>query len=686
MEKVFGKGKDIMMKNESKCLLLTALFAVISLIWCSKSSAQVKKYEIDSLMIVVDGKEADHKEYGPIDTISWNPTTHIHQKRFLPKGLSFRTPHWWQQLYIGLSSGLYGITDKEWQKTNVPVSLSMGYEFNRHSGLRLSSTYVQIPRSNTRQQLQSLGIDLDYTFNLTNYMYGYNPNRIFNFGVVPGIGLIYASRHNEHSLTLKAQLGFHFGLFLGQTTEVYAEPWFGLTDDKVNLSVNNPAAYDILYGLRIGTAVRLRPRSVDCSPDSTNHKPFFEYAQGFALPIGLTVKGKHTVGTSYRISLGEWINPVFGFRIGIAASQYYWDAITEEKTVVDGIQVHPSYQTWYTGANISGRLEIILNPLNFGKNKEGIRDWDLNIGLGAEYGWLIKNGVPGTECGIRKYYYGLTAAPQLLYRFDSRNSFFIEPRVSLVYYNIPYSNTDGSKAYSDKLLNFMAGVRIQPLASWERELFNDKFKKKLWLSASIGTMCQIKPYKLVGDGHFNIDSQVGIAYEFAPLVGLHFRTEYMRFSFNEMLKYNVYDYAEPIEYYALWKKNYNIISLKLSYLLNMNSLLQGYRKHPRMNVFLELGPLFSMNIHRRYSLNEGELAGGDNLAIIDDYAKINNVFGGFGGLLLDFRINDKWSLQAQTELSIYPKTGFLQHFPKNKWSNWALQCSIGAAYHINIKK
>ena len=643
--------------------------------------------EIDSLYLKeVDTLTVNKEGFEIADSVPWNPVGQIHQRRYLPKGEPFRTPYWWQRLYFGLSSGLYGLTDKEWNQTNVPVSLSVGYEFNRHSGLRLSGIYVQIPRSHTRQQLQSVGVDLDYTFNLTNYMYGYDPKRVFNFGLVPGIGLIYASRHDEHSLTLKAQLGLHLGFNLGQTTEVYAEPWFGLTDDKVNLSTNNPAAYDVLYGVRVGAAVRLRPRSGSSIPDSTNHKPFFEYAQGLALPLGLSVKGMHTLGTNYHLSIGEWINPVFGLRLGFAASQYYWDAVAESSTMIDGIQVHPAYKTWYTGANISGRLEVLLNPLNFGKHKEGTRAWDLNIGLGAEFGWLMKNGVPGTPYGIRKYYYGLTAAPQVLYRFDSRNSFFLEPRITLINYSIPYSNTDGSKAYSDKVLTFAAGVRIQPLARWERQTPHDEFQKKMWISASVGAMRQFQPKKILGEGHFNASAQVGVAYEFAPLVGLRFRTEYLHYGFNEKLSYMVYDFTEPIEYSALWNKTYNLLSLKLGYLLNINSLIQGYRDRRRMNVYLELGPMFGMNIHRHYALNEGELAGGTNLAIIDKHGGVNNAFGGFGNLMADFRINDTWSLQAQTEMSIYANPNFLRHHFQGTWGNWALHFSLGAAYHFNFNK
>ena len=613
-------------------------------------------------------------------------TEHIHQRRYLPKGEPFRTPHRWQQLYFGLSSGLYGLTDKEWKQTNVPVALSLGYEFNRHSGLRLSGTYVQIPRKHTRADLQSFGVDLDYMFNLTNYLYGYNPRRVFNFGLVPGIGFIYARRHNEHSATLKAQLGLHLGFFLGQTTELYAEPWFGLTDDKVNLSTNNPAAYDVLYGLRVGAAVRLRPHNRSNIPDSTNHKPFFEFSQGLIVPLDLAKHSTHTLGTGYQVSIGEWINPAFGLRLGFAGSQFYWDAIPTKEVVVDGIQVHSSYDRWQSGAYLAGRLEALFNPLNFGRHREGQRTVDLNIALGAELGWLIKYGVPKAADGLKKYYYGLTAAPQVLYRFDPRNSIFVEPRLTLINYSVPYSNSDGSKAYSDKIITVHAGVRIQPLARWERPAKPGDFHPRLWISAAAGAMRHIHPNKLLGDGHFNASLQVGAAYEFGRMAGLRLRAEYLRYGFNQRQGYYVHDFGDPIKYTAMFRNTYNFLSAKLGYLLNMNTLLQGYQERRRMNIFLEAGPMYSWNLHRNYQFNEGELPAGEDISVIDNFSHINNSFGIFGSVLADVRVNDNWSVQAQTEMSVHTRTNFFNRGFAAAMGNWSIQLSLGAAYQIPLNK
>ena len=614
------------------------------------------------------------------------PTDLIHQRRYLPKGEDFPTPHAWQQLFFSLSSGLYGLTDKEWQRTNVPVSLSLGYEFSRCSALRLSGTYVQIPREQTRLDLHSLGADLDYMFNVTNYLHGYQPERYhLNFGIVPGVGFIYSSRQNEKSLAWKAHLGLHLGYNFGRSAEVFIEPWFGLTDDKVNLSVNNPAAYDVLYGVRVGATVRLRPRSATGEPDSTNHRPFFEFSQGWVIPLDMGSYSTHTHGTGYQVSIGEWISPSFGLRLGFAGSQYYWDVIPQKHVVIDNIQVHPDIDSWQSAAYMAARLEALFNPLNMtrrGREREARRKVDFNIALGAELGWLIKYGVPRAPEGLKKYYYGLTAAPQILYSFSRRSQLFIEPRITLVNYSIPYSNSDDSKAYSDKVFSVNAGVRIQPLTPKERVLRNAEFTRQLWVTAGVGATRQIRPQKVLGPSQFNGAAQLGFAAEFAPLLGLRLRGEYLRYGFAQQMSYMVYDFPTPIKYSALWNTTYHLLTLKLGYMLSVNNLLQGYDADRRMNVYLELGPMYGWNLKRQYAFCEGELPGGEDIKIIDPHVKIKNSFGAYGNILADFRINNRWSVQAETGMSFYFRQNFLYPSFAAPLNNWLIQLSVGAAYKI----
>ena len=653
---------------------------------CWPIQGALAQNEIDSLYRMnIDTVDVDTLRLVP-DSVPYLPMKYIHQRRYLSKGEPFRTPHAWQRLFFSLSSGLYGLTDKEWQRTNVPVAVSLGYDFSRCSALRLTGTYVQIPREQTRIDLQSFGVDLDYMFNVTNYIHGYQPERYrFNFGIAPGIGLIYAHRQDEKSLSWKAHLGVHFGYNFGRSTEIFLEPWFGLTDDKVNLSVNNPAAYDVLYGVRVGATVRLRPRGSSSEPDSTNHRPFFEFSQGWAIPLDMASYSVHTHGVNYQLSIGEWINPSFGLRLGFAGSQYYWDAFVKDKVVIDDIQVHPTVERWQGATYMAGRLEALFNPLNMsrrGRAKEARRKVDFNIALGAEIGWLIKYGVPRAPNGLKKYYYGLTAAPQLLYSFSRRSQFFVEPRISLINYSIPYSNSDDSKAYSDKIVNVSAGVRIQPLTPKERLQRNSNYERRMWVSAAVGGTKHIHPEKVLGDFHFNASAQLGFAMEFAPLLALRLRGEYLHYGFNEEMSYMVFDYDTPIKYAALWNNTYHLFTLKLGYLLNMNNLLQGFDADRRMNVYLEVGPMYGWNLKRQYTFCEGELSGGADIRLIDPYMNVKSSIGAFGGVLADFRINSHWSVQAETEMGFYLRDHFLNQTFVRPLGGWVIQLSVGAAYKI----
>ncbi|MBR1801273.1 MAG: hypothetical protein IJ767_07285 [Bacteroidaceae bacterium] len=664
------------------------IFLIICLLFCLWPAENiVAQNEIDSLYRMnIDTVNVDTVRLVP-DSVPYLPLKYVHQRRYLPKGEPFRTPHAWQRLYFALSSGLYGLTDKEWQRTNVPVSVSVGYDFNRHSGVRLSGTYVQIPREHTRTDLQSVGADMDYMFNVTNYLHGFHPHRNqFNFGLAPGVGIIYSHRQDEKSLSWKAHLALHFGYTLGYNTEIYAEPWFGLTDDRVNLSVNNPAAYDVLYGVRVGAAIHLRPRSGGEPDTITNHRPFLEFSQGVVIPLDAIAHGTHTLGTDYQVSIGEWINPSFGLRLGFAGSQFYWDAIAEERVVIDDIQVHPAVERWQSAAYMAGRLEALFNPLNMsrrGREREAWRRVDLNIALGAELGWMMKYGVPRAAGGLKKYYYGLTAAPQLLYAVSRRGQLFIEPRITLVNYSIPYSNSDDSKVYSDKVITVNVGARIQPLTPKERALRNADFSRHLWFSAGVMGMKHIHPDKVLGAFQLNGGAQVGAAVELAPLFAVRLRGEYLRYGYSQSRDYMVYDLEQPIKYTALWEHTNHLLTLKLGYLLNMNNLLQGYDASRRMNVYLELGPMYGWNLKRRYAFADGELPGGEDIRVVDPYADVNSSVGAFGSILADFCVTPQWSIQANTEMGFYLADHFLNQTFARPLGGWTIGISLGAAYKLS---
>lgn len=691
----------------------SVVVAVDSLVTDSLPADSLQRKLIDPNLKVDSTKI--NEDQAKAQAIDFDPTKYILQERYLPKiaasvpdSITFRTPHRWQQLYFGLSSGLYGLTDKEWRATNVPVSVFAGYEFNRYSALRLSGTYVQIPNRDDTQDVTSFGADLDYLFNVTSYINGYNPHRVVDFSLVPGIGIVFPNSHGEEGprVGFKTQLAAHIGFHFGSSAEAFVEPYAGLMNDEVNQSSGNPAIYDVLYGVRLGAAFRLRPhiRSLRDSLDyvQANHHLFYEFAQGWVIPMGLQHSGAHTVGTGYQISLGEWIDPAFGFRASFAAQNFYWDYDVTPGFIAYGVRVTPPVNHWYLGAYFSGRLEAMVNPLNMVRSlrrQHNQRFYDLNIALGAEYGYLMKYGVPDTPNGLRMNCYGLTAAVQLLYHFTAKDpngvsrqtgaSLFIEPRISAINYHIPYANTGHFQAYTDKLAAVNVGMRIQRPGFQFRQSRDANFASKqrsFFASVSLIGARHLSVEKTLGDAIFNYGGNVSIGYEYAPLCAARLRVDYLRYGSNRTMDYLVNDYVKPIRYSAMWQVTHNLLTLKPAYMLNVMNLVQGYDRRRRLNAYIEVGPMLTFDMKREYAINEGNEAGGEQLLVIDPDKDKRFYYGGFAGLMADVRLNDAWSVQAETEMSIHRGEDLLGTEGGLFIKNWMIQCSVGAAYRFDLTK
>lgn len=631
---------------------------------------------------------ADSTKYIPSDKISFRPTEHIHQARTLIKGQKFKTDHWWQRGFISLSSGLYGISDSgnEWQSNNIPVSLSLGYEFNRHSALRLTGTYVQISQRQQLSHLESFGVDLDYIFNLSNYLYGYRPHSSFEVGLVPGVGAVRTSHSGLTTIALKAQLAAHLGVHIGPKMEIYAEPYFGLAMDRIN-HFTTSSFYDILYGVRVGATIRFRPATI-AEEDSTyrfNGKPFLEISQGLSMPFHQGVKGVHTFGTGYQLSLGGWFDPAIGYRLTATWNDGYWGVQHTPGTLVSGINATSERAAWQSVITSSVRAEALINPLGISKALRRNADKRLlgiNLGLGAEYGWLIKRGVSNASGGLKSWYYGLTAGVQALFKTSPGSWLFVEPRFTLINYAVPYTNVDGSHAYTDRLGSINIGLRLQRPDKDERALYRTDFRPHLFLSAEIGGVRRIQVQKVLGDQHINADFSLGVGYEWGPLVAVKAQLEYMRYGYNQELQYRVLNIPIQLQYSALWNRVSNIASLRLGYLLNLSNLWLGYDSGRRFNTYIEGGPMVSCNIKEAFTLNNGEIAGGSRLGVLTKDHSALWSFGLYGGFILDFRVNPKWSILLNPEASMYLNKNFWNKEIFGGYDPFVIGVKVGAAYHF----
>lgn len=204
------------------------------------------------------------------------------------------------------------------------ASVSLGKWFSPYSGLRLVGTggfftnYVvsgDVKESRLRHISVSGG--LDYLWNITSTMSGYNPDRIFDLIGSVGVNLAYTS-NSDHKFQPGVNAGiqglWHVNDFLG----LYIEPQIRLYGDKFIEGNLGFMQKDVLVGVNAGFHYRFVPYS-----KAANRSVFGEdekrYFISGALGMGsLLVGNKDLVknaGVEAKGSFGKWYTPLSAWRI-----------------------------------------------------------------------------------------------------------------------------------------------------------------------------------------------------------------------------------------------------------------------------------------------------------------------------------------------------------------------------------
>ena len=122
-------------------------------------------------------------------------------------------PHWYGQLQVGgqYTLGEIGFTDL----LSPNVQLGVGYQFSPVVGARLSVNGWQskagseIDNREFNWTWKYLSPMVDVTFNLSNLVAGFNPERLFNLSIFGGLGVNYGW-NNEEAVNSSAQMrGLH---------------------------------------------------------------------------------------------------------------------------------------------------------------------------------------------------------------------------------------------------------------------------------------------------------------------------------------------------------------------------------------------------------------------------------------------------------------------------------------------
>ena len=590
----------------------------------------------------------------------YRPTNHTFTKRLLD--------HAYVQAGIGMEKIVPPIST---YKLNSFTTLhaAIGKDFGKYHSLRLQMHYGMGFQENKDLEFNKYGLHLDYIYGLSSYFAGYNPSRLMNLSVVIGGGyqMTKQQKTKETDSSLEGRFGFQAKFYTGPQCYVNVEPYVGIGGDGMDLSgERNWKKADIFYGVNANFVYYLRN---NLSPEAKKgfyddptrikvdtimwqwQQPWFvQMSGGIALMDSPRLKTMETLGSELSVGIGKWLSPVIGVRLGLSSRATKWNKYV---TPADQSAYHPQYMENLHNVFVSGRAEVMVNPMGFMRNF----DWDSPFGGylfgGYEIGRLLKTQEDQLSCMGNGYSVGLN----LWYKLSSGLKVFIEPRFSHIAYKIPYDNVEWDKRFLDNNMMLNVGLALEMRDhlrfyqnSFEYEYSFDNLRT--WFIGIGGGLNMLQTRRsyddndglnynglLFGEYHLNRTSAVRLAAEFLHLQ----RSNINDFTDYNMDEVNAPEMFSPVQRTGLWNHKYNVGFLSLGYEVNLTQLFVGYRPE-RFRLYAFLGPTMSYMFQDNSVLSPLERIMENHRCELNDGSKDKIAFGGHIGAKLDYRLSRRLTL------------------------------------------
>lgn len=545
----------------------------------------------------------DDEERKNTPSIGFDPSSVRLQKRYRPlENDSLFPKQWWRRFYFGIGGGIQGLTDNIGMVSNASANAYLGYHLTPIHSLRLSGSYIKYNFNGNNKSAKSLGVGIDYLVNLSNFAWGYDPSRVFEVSTVVGIGARYSRAALPSKINPYAHIGLNADVYISKYASLFFEPYIG-AQRQMSTVLNNPSRekWNLMYGFSTGLQVSLENRTDYFSEADSIYKKIF-----LDTSIGVVSSGRsggilNRLGVGYQAALGLWINPMIGLRVGAHGESFYWTSRIRNK---NNVPVRYSHNLVLVG----GRAELMLDPLNFSKKwreaPEG-HDFDLNLLLGGELGWELKNGLYGES--IRRshaYYYGITSALQALYRIDKGTYIYIEPRYQAIYYNDKKSE---GWSPSDNIASINVGSRVYLTKPFSFKRPQGAYIPHWWVAIDAGALKYYNAPR-VTKGGIGLNPTIGFAagYDLSPWASFRAQLAYQRLYNVYTARYSGYAGSQKRYGEGLWESSYDAMDLRLSYMLNLNNLLQGYDAERRFNLWWTVGPSLTYIFNQSDTWIEGQ--------------------------------------------------------------------------------
>lgn len=479
------------------------------------------------------------------DSVSgFNAMDYLIQDRYRYPDKAFMNKHWMDNLYLRIGGGLFapnrtGENPMKWMQD---YHVSIGKNLTPKHGFRLGFNFGKGGLKAENLAVSQYSLQLDHLFNVSAYIMGYNPDRLFEISTVLGAGYRATRIAGETHRAPEGHLGLELRYKVGPQSYFTLEPQVQLTDgyrqdDWRHMGLSSGATLSYIQYLRPLTTAPTN------SSRYTGMSPFFvEWATGLQfqhLDQGLW----DSRGGSYAAYVGKWLSRVFGVRTGVNAS---FNRIQSE--TLEGVSQHAD--ATYTDA----RFDMLFNPLAL-FTKNGSKSWGgMHLLGGILYGYAHPfDGRSGYS------YSGYNAGIQGWLRLQDNMQLFLEPRVSFI----------GSEDEYETLYNLNLGVRMN-YSTWDerrlRYLRNDLFRPSFFVQAAGGvSYIALHQHPYTRQSSLDYAGRISAGYRFTPYHALRANVGYSQ-----------------------------VPGVSVDYLFGLSNLMQeGYDKDRSLSFDVYAGPVWS---------------------------------------------------------------------------------------------
>lgn len=432
----------MMMKLKFIISLVVLCLGVNAGLWAQQDSTAVND--------TVDGKKF------------FNALDYSMQKRYRPKNMEFVNKSWADNTFLELNMGVEDFLKREGAEMGLYKIFSAGYGkmFTPVHGARLNLNGGWALHKRTSDSYMRIGLQASHLFNITAYMKGYNPSRVFELSTVLGLGYTYSKMIDKSAFSVgEIHAGIQMRLRLMDNLSLMLEPTIGLYSDGIDhYTKTNWHKYDVGYGAKLGLIYDInKSASVSRKTKGTPGGIFVSFAGGIQYQYSNIVREmgiKNSLGPHISLSAGKWFLPYLGVRGSLFYGGDTWNRngiYNDEGTLIAENKLNCSY--------IGARIEAMVNALEFA-------ELDVNRWLAVSViGGLEIAGMNKTDVtqNVKYTYLAFTGGLQAKYKVNSRWGVFVEPRLSLVPYSYVPKNSQGTvltdrTKYSDNIYNFNVGV------------------------------------------------------------------------------------------------------------------------------------------------------------------------------------------------------------------------------------